>query len=624
MLRSKNTEFKIQSTTLNTIVIPNQENTNVSVYPLKEISWGNTNCTKVVKDELNSSNYHAISCTMLLPNLCYLQLKTFVKQLSADGDINDNYNAMVADKVEVSKKIRAENNRLTNIIITLQVTLVVFVVALIAIVLLLQRYTSFVQIRCNGKKPDHSEVIQQQSTVISISIISFHLLLYVVALDGVALYHREYPPDQEINIIYRNDEPGDPFSVFYNLPLIVMIFDVIVTIFSFAMLVTALVHRSIQSFKPYMKKVSKRWVLFLRLSSVGPVFALLMHAPFIINAYLNDAFYSQSIFIYYSVIISIGFLLLKQLAIYTCLSSVWQARHTERENPIHMNNAKLILCQGTLKFKRNGSKTVQTVQITGGNLNLNCDEANLVRERLIFVNGNHIKVGRGQLTLSNSNNLNSNFKSTDSDEELHIEEGSLQVKQCRHGDEEAATNVKYGTKVKLAKGGTLKVAYNEINGQRCLDIKEGILVGKDLRCMCCTKWLNTGSGAAVCFILTTIVMVLLFFSLLAILACYFVLIPINMSISNVADRLVGIYHSVVIIVGLLFTYRTLFKSEQSGIKEAVTERKKPLTEGAQDEEWRSMSDKEKLDEFYSTVVDIVVKQHTKLSKGNGKTVKETI
>ena len=236
---------------------------------------------------------------------------------------------MVADRVEVSRKIRAENNRLTNIIITLQVTLVVFVVALMTTVLLLWRYTNLVQ---RGKKLDSSEATQQQSTVISISVVSFHLLIYILALDGVALYNRENPPDQEINVIYRNEEPGDPFSIFYNLPLIVMIFDIIVALFSFLMMVIALLHRSIRYFKPEM---SKRWVLFLRLSSVGPVLALLIHAPFVTNAYLNDAFHASSIFIYYSVSIFSGFLLLKKVAIYTCLSSVWHARHAKWETPIN-------------------------------------------------------------------------------------------------------------------------------------------------------------------------------------------------------------------------------------------------------------------------------------------------
>ena len=552
-----------------------------------------------------------ITCMMILYNiasLCYLQLKTFIKELSIHGDIDDSYNAMVADRVEVSKIIRAENNRLTNVIITLQVTFAFFVVALIATVLLLRRYTNFVQRRCTGKKLDRSEVIQQQSTVISISIVSFHLLIYILALDGVALYHRENPPDQEISIIFRNDEPGDPFSVLYNLPLIVMIFDVVVAIFSFAMLVTAILHCSIQFFKPE-KKLSKRWVLFLHLSSVGSVLILLIHAPFILNGYLNDALYAHSIFIYYSVSIFIEFLLLKKVAIHTCLSSMWQARHAKWEIPI--NDTKVTLCQGTLKFKKNGSGSVQTVQIAEGNLTLNCDEANLVRKRLILVNDNHIKVGGGQLILSNNNKLSSNFKRTDSDEELHIEGGSLQVKQCTsHDDEEAAIDFEYGTKMKLAKGGTLTVAYND---QRCLVVKRGNLVGKDVRCICFTKCLNTIPGAATCFILTTIVMVLLLISLLAILTCYYVFIPINKSISNAADRLVGIYQSTVVIVGALFAYKTLFKSEPSGIQEAVKGRKKPLTEGAQGTEWRSLSDKEKLDEFYSIVVDIVAQHYMKLS-----------
>ena len=539
--------------------------------------------------------------------LC-LQLKTFVKQLSIDGDIDDSYNAMVADRVEVSKMIRAENNRLTNIIITLQVTFVVFVVILIATVLLLQRYTNFVQRdRCNEKKLDSSEVIQQQSTVISISIVSFHLLIYILALDGVALYNRENPPDEELSEIYRNEEPGDPFSVFYNLPLLIMTFDIIVVIFSFAMLVTALLHRTIRHYKPEMKKLSKRWVLFLRLSSVGPLLTLLMHAPFVTNAYLNDAFHASSIFIYYSGAIFIGFLLLKKVAIHTCLSSVRQAKHAKWETPI--NDTKVTLCQGTLQFKKNGS--VQTVQIAGGNLTLNCNEANFVRKRLIVFNNGHIEVKKGQLTLCDSNKLNDKFECTDSYEELHIEEGSLQVRHCDHCDEEAAAiGVEYGTKLKLGKGGILMVAYNRINGEPCLVIREGKLVGKELRCMCFTKCLNTIPGATTCFILTTIVMALFFLSMLSLLACYFVLIPINMSISNAGDRLIGIYQSFFVIVGALFAYKALFKPEHSGIQEAVTERKKPLTEGAQGAKWRSLSDKEKLDEFYGIVVDIVAQHYT--------------
>jgi hypothetical protein len=92
-----------------------------------------------------------------------------------------------------------------------------------------------------------------------------------------------------------------------------------------------------------------------------------------------------------------------------------------------------------------------------------------------------------------------------------------------------------------------------------------------------------------------------------------------MSISNVAERLVGIYQSFFVIVGAIFAYKTLFKSpEPSGIQEALKERKKPLTEGARKKpgaQWASLSDKEKLNEFYGIVVDIVAQHYRNVQPG---------
>ena len=119
--------------------------------------------------------------------------------------------------------------------------------------------------------------------------------------------------------------------------------------------------------------------------------------------------------------------------------------------------------------------------------------------------------------------------------------------QWSYDEEEAAIDVEYGTKIKLAKGGTLKESYEEVNGECRLLLKESELVGKEPRCMCCTKCLNSVPRAATCFISATIIMILFFLSLLGVLAFYFVLIPINMSISNAADRLVGIYQSLFVI-----------------------------------------------------------------------------
>ena len=75
-------------------------------------------------------------------------------------------------------------------------------------------------------------------------------------------------------------------------------------------------------------------------------------------------------------------------------------------------------------------------------------------------------------------------------------------------------------------------------------------------------------------------------SMLSLLVCYFIF---KVSISNAGDRLKSFF----IIVGAIFAYKAMFKMEYSGIQETVMERKKPLTEGAKNAKWRSMSDKGK-------------------------------
>ena len=47
--------------------------------------------------------------------------------------------------------------------------------------------------------------------------------------------------------------------------------------------------------------------LFLALSTVGPTIGLLIHLPYILIAYLNDAAYATSIFIYYTIIVFVLF-----------------------------------------------------------------------------------------------------------------------------------------------------------------------------------------------------------------------------------------------------------------------------------------------------------------------------
>ena len=523
----------------------------------------------------------------------YLQLKTFIRKLTIRGEIDDTYNAKVADEKEVSNIIRDENNRVTNIVITVQVMVVFLVSVLLITALLLCRYTKILPKKqfVTKRTSEGPKTIQKQSITISFSIISFIVLLYILVLDAVALYHRENPPYQEINLIHHDGELGDPFSVLYNLPVIVMAFDVGVVIFSFTMLVLAcFMHYKFK--KDVITYYSQRWLLFLALSTAGPIVGLLTHVPFVAIAYLNDAFHAGSIFVYYALSSFTGFVLL-QVAIQTWLTSIWQSKRAKDE--MKLKEANITLSEGTLKLQQ-GS----VIQVTGGTLTLNCEKVHLIRNGL--VTSDSIQVKRGKLFLRKKD---ANFEPH---EELVIEEGCFRVQQCDLNDEEAAIDIHYGAKLSLTNGGRLVIAtYN--SAERSIVIQEGELMVKDLHRKCFTRCLNTVPGATTCFSFITLMVILLFLSMMAILACYFVLIPINMSISNAANRLVGIYQSIFVVVGATVAYKTLF-GQSSGIQVAVKERRSPLTGGDQENSrWRSLSDQEKVDEFYGIVVDVIAQHY---------------
>lgn len=519
---------------------------------------------------------------------------------------------MVADRTELSRLLREENSRLTNILISIQVVMVSIVVALLVSVYLLHRYTTILpRNRCASKISSCSQVIDMYSIDISIAIVSFHILLYILSLDGVALHSRRYPPNEQISIIYHDGDPGDPFSVLYNLPLLVTIFDITVALFSFTTLVISLICCGFQCFKVRDDEIlysRQKWHLFLRLSSVGPVLAVLTHAPFIFIAYLNDGVHAGSIFVYYVVSVSTGFLLLRQ-AIFTCLSSVWVAKRLNRENTL--TEIKVTLCEGTLKFKR--EECVHILQLAGGNLTLNCEKVCIKSRKLILSDSTTVK--KGKLILSKNNNKVFKFN----DEKVFIAEGNLQLQNCDfHHDGEADVDVEDGTKLKLIEGGWLKVTYNEVDNEHHLEIKDGKLVGKDISNF--SKYLSTVHGSATFFSLVTVVIILLFLSLVTVLACYFILIPIDKSISNAADRLIGVYHSLFVIVGAFFAHKTIFASKASDIQTAVKGRMKPLSgndKNAGNARWKSLTDQEKLDEFYGIVVEIVAQHYTNLHTKNG-------
>jgi hypothetical protein len=97
-------------------------------------------------------------------------------------------------------------------------------------------------------------------------------------------------------------------------------------------------------------------------------------------------------------------------------------------------------------------------------------------------------------------------------------------------------------------------------------------------------------------------------SITAILTCYFVIIPINRSISDAPNRLIGIYESAIVLVGAFIAYKAFFKAKKY-LESSVIKRENPIinpNKKDSTERWKEMSEEEKLAQFYDVIVDIIV------------------
>ena len=101
-----------------------------------------------------------------------------------------------------------------------------------------------------------------------------------------------------------------------------------------------------------------------------------------------------------------------------------------------------------------------------------------------------------------------------------------------------------------------------------------------------------------------------FLGLVVLITVYFVIIPINKSISDAPNRLVGIYQSGGFLIASFVTYKliTFFYAinKRSSIDDAVARRQKPL-EGEDQATWNAKTSEEKIDDFYEAVVQVVSK-----------------
>ena len=117
-------------------------------------------------------------------------------------------------------------------------------------------------------------------------------------MDGAAVHYRNYSLLSDLKIVHHSDEIGQPYDVLYNLPLVALVFDVLALVTYVALLVCTMSY--------YFYKLDDDHQTFsvpsVIPSLLGPLFCLISHSPYIAIAYINDAYYAGSTFVYYVVV----------------------------------------------------------------------------------------------------------------------------------------------------------------------------------------------------------------------------------------------------------------------------------------------------------------------------------
>ena len=128
-----------------------------------------------------------------------------------------------------------------------------------------------------------------QSKIFSIALTAGILMLYILALDITTIVTLK---DKPHTLAVRNiDDSALPYIVFSFDSLMVALWGMC-WILSFVTCCSC----------KYCKLDGKQQYLLQAISTVGPVFTLVIHLPYIAIAYLNDAAYATSSFIYYTVV----------------------------------------------------------------------------------------------------------------------------------------------------------------------------------------------------------------------------------------------------------------------------------------------------------------------------------
>jgi hypothetical protein len=527
-----------------------------------------------------------------------LQLKAYVQRQSIFPLVDNTYSAKAVNNATFKNLLQKNGHQITEIVISLQCILIVLI--LVAVVTVVAVYG------CSHKWCKRLQKIpivnvyfrKKQASILAVTIVSNVIISYIIALDIAALARRKHPFNTHVLDIYNTDQPelDDPFRLLYEIPGIVIAFDALGAFFSIVMTIAVSIIFHVCP-ECLILLISRNSFFVLCLSTLGFISCIVTHIPFVAIAYLNDAYHAGSIFVYYTITVLVLFAVVEQLI------ASRQNKISFDHDAISLEDTKWFLRKGFLHFVSEPDNTSQ--------LELHGEEE-----------FNFLRVRSGQIKFD--------FKKVDTKIILDIEDGELNIEHSntaseflRKVNEQESKIITLDAKNILPTACMKSFTFSylkPIQGQKLTvhkvtiptDINEPIKVelGRTNLTLKRANQVRDRCLGCSCGWYTTLLVAIALASLLAIVAIltsYFIIIPINRSISDAPNRLVGIYESAIVLVGAYIAYKAFFKAKKY-LESSVVNRNNPINPNSKDstERWKEMSEEEKVAQFYDVIVDIIV------------------
>ena len=117
-----------------------------------------------------------------------------------------------------------------------------------------------------------------------------------------------------------------------------------------------------------------------------------------------------------------------------------------------------------------------------------------------------------------------------------------------------------------------------------------------------------------CPIVLSFLLLLFLLSIVVTVICYFVIIPLNASVSGAPHQLIGFYQSVIIFLGIFITYKTVLHKKHGSLKHAIKNyQMKNETDTINDAaaKWKDLPGDERITKFHEMVIDLVGHFHAR-------------